>query len=47
MAFPGGLRIKESACSEGVLGSISGSGRSPGEGDGYPLQYSSLRNSVN
>ena len=35
---------KESACNAGDLGSISGSGRSPGEGHGYPLQYSCLEN---
>ena len=35
---------KESACNEGDRGSIPGSGRSPGEGNGYPLQYSCLRN---
>ena len=33
---------KESACSAGDTGSISRSGRSPGEGNGYPLQYSGL-----
>ena len=37
---------KESACSEGDVGSIFGSGRSPGEGNGYPLQYSCLENSM-
>jgi len=37
---------KESACSAGDLGSIPGLGRSPGEGNGYPLQYSGLENSV-
>ena len=36
---------KESACSEGDLGSIPGVGRSPGEGKGDPLQYSGLENS--
>ena len=35
--FPGGSEGKESACSAGDLGSISGSGRSPGEGNGNPL----------
>ena len=47
MGFPGGPSNKESACSavaEGDLGSILGSGRSPGEGHGYPLQYSCLEN---
>ena len=33
---------KESACNAGDLGSIPGLGRSPGEGIGYPLQYSSI-----
>ena len=37
---------KESACNAGDLGSIPGLGRSPGEGKGYPLQYSDLENSV-
>ena len=37
---PGGSDGKESACSVGDLGSIPGLGRSPGEGIGYPLQYS-------
>ena len=37
---------KESACSVGELGSISGLGRSPGEGNGNPLQYSCLENSM-
>ena len=35
---------KESACNAGDLGSVSGLGRSPGEGKGYPLQYSGLEN---
>ena len=38
--------MKESACNQGDLGSISGSGRSSGEGKGYPLQYSCLKNSM-
>jgi len=38
--FPCGLVGKESACTEGDLGSISGLGRSPREGKGHPLQYS-------
>ena len=42
--FPGGSAVKESACSAGDLGSIPGLGRSPGEGKGYPLQYSGLEN---
>ena len=37
---------KESACNSGDPGSIPGSGRSPGEGKGYPFQYSGLENSV-
>ena len=37
---------KESACNSGGLGSIPGSERSPGEGNGNPLQYSSLENSM-
>ena len=44
--FPGGSAGKESACNAGDLGSISGLGRSPGEGNGYPLQYSGLENSM-
>ena len=42
MGFPGGSEVKESACNAGDLGSIPGSGRSPGEGNGNPLQYSCL-----
>ena len=38
---------KDSACNAGDLGSIPGLGRSPGEGKGYPLQYSGLENSIN
>ena len=41
---PGGLDGKESACSAGDLGLIPGWGRSPGEGNVYPLQYSCLEN---
>ena len=41
----GGSAGKESACNAGDLGSVPGLGRSPGEGKGYPLQYSSLENS--
>ena len=40
LGFPGGSDSKESACSSGDPGLIPGSGRSPGEGIGYPLQYS-------
>ena len=39
-------KIYESACNVGNLGSILGMGRSPGEGKGYPLQYSGLENSM-
>ena len=39
--------LKESACNAGDLGLIPGLGRSPGEGKGYPLQYSGLENSMN
>ena len=42
--FPGGLDGKESACSAGDLGSIPGPRRSPGEGNGNPVQYSCLEN---
>ena len=38
--------IKESACNEGDLGSVPTMGRSPGEGKGYPFQYSGLENSM-
>ena len=44
LGFPGGSDSKESAYNAGDLGSIPGSGRSPGEGNGYPLQYSCLEN---
>ena len=44
MAFPGGSDGKASAYNAGDLGSIPGSGRSPGEGNGNPLQYSHLGN---
>ena len=43
---PYGSVGKESTCSVGDLGSIPGLGRSPGEGKGYPLQYSGLENSM-
>ena len=42
MGFPGGSGGKESACNVGDLGSIPGSERPPGEGNGHPLQYSYL-----
>ena len=44
MGFPGGSEVKASACNSGDLGSIPGSGRSPGEGTGNPLEYSCLEN---
>ena len=44
--FPGGSDSKASACNAGDLGSIPGSGRSPGEGNGNLLQYSCLENSM-
>ena len=43
---PGGSDGKESACNAGDLGLSPGSGRSPGEGNGNPLQYSGLENSM-
>ena len=42
--FPGGSEVKASASNVGDLGSIPGSGRSPGEGNGNPFQYSCLEN---
>ena len=42
LGFPGGLNGKEFACNAGHLSLIPGSGRTPGEGNGYPLQYSGL-----
>ena len=46
MGFPGGSYGKASAYNVGDPGSIPGSGRSPGEGNGNPLQYSCLDNSM-
>ena len=46
LSFPGGSDSKESACNAGDLGSIPGLERSPGEVNGYPLQYSCLENSM-
>ena len=46
MGFAGGSDSKEFACNAGDLGSGPGLGRSPGEEDGYPLQYSCLENSM-
>ena len=45
--LPCGSAGKESACNAEDLGLIPGLGRSPGEGKGYPLQYSGLENSMN
>ena len=44
--FLGGSDGKESACNAGDMGLIPGLGRSPGEGNDYPLQYSGLENSM-
>ena len=44
LGFPGGSAGKESACNGRDLGLIPELGRSPGEGNGYPLQYSCLEN---
>ena len=44
--FPGDLDGKESACNAGDPGLILGLGRSPAEGNGYPLQYPCLENSM-
>ena len=46
LGFPGGSVGKDSSGNAGDLGSIPGSGRSPGEGNGNPLQYSCLENSM-
>ena len=46
MGFPGGSNGKESVCNVGDLGLMPGLGRSPGEGNGNPLQYSYLENSM-
>ena len=46
LGFPCSSAGKESTCNAGDLGSIPGLGRSPGEGKGYPLQYSGLENSM-
>ena len=46
MDFPGGSDGKASVYSAGDPGSIPGSGKTPGEGNGYPLQYSCLENST-
>ena len=44
MSFPGGSEVKASACNVGDPGSVPGSGKSPGEGNGNPLHYSCLEN---
>ena len=44
--FSGGSAVKESACNAEDLGSMPGLGRSPREGNSYPLQYSGLENSM-
>ena len=44
VGFPGGSEVKASAWNAGDLGLIPGSGRSPGEGNGNPLQHSCLEN---
>ena len=46
LGFPCGSAGKESTCNVGDLGSIPGLGRFPGEGKGYPLQYSGLEKSM-
>ena len=46
MGFPCGSAGRESACNAGDLGSVPGLGRFPGEGKGYPPQYSGLENSM-
>ena len=47
LGYPGGSDGKESACNVRYLGLIPGLGRSPGEGNGNPLQYSCLENPMN
>ena len=46
LGVPGGSAGEESTCNAGELGSIPALGRAPGEGNGYPLQYSGLENSM-
>ena len=46
MCLPGGSEVKASACNVGEPGSIPGSGRSPGERNGNPVQYFCLENSM-
>ena len=47
MGFPGGSVVKNLPANTGVTGSVPGSGGSPGEGNGNPLQYSCLENLKN
>ena len=47
MGFPYGSSSKESSCNAGDTGLIPGSGRSPGEGNGNPFQYSCPENPMN
>ena len=46
MGFPDGSDSNECFCNVGELGLIPGLGRAPGEGNGYPLQYSCLENAM-
>jgi len=46
LGFSGGSAVKNLPANAGDVGSIPGSGRCPGEGNGYPLQYSCLENSM-
>ena len=46
MGFPGGSAVKNPPANAGNMSSITGSGRSSGEGNGHPPQYSCLRNSM-
>ena len=46
LGFPGGSDGKESICNVGDLGSTPGLGKSPGDGNGYTVQYSGLENSM-
>ena len=46
MGFPGRSDSKESTCNAGDVGSTPGLGRTPGEGNGHPLRYSGLENSM-
>ena len=46
LGFPGSSEVKASACNAGDLGSIPGLGRFPGAGNGNPLQYSGLENTM-